>query len=394
LHVQANGAKNEMVPGVEDSDMNGRSAELMIILTCMSAALGGACDHQPGEDPTGTIETREAAIYNGVALNAAVINGWSLNGWSLNGWSLNGWSLNGWSLNGWSLNGVALDGTLFHGSQQLDGQEVARHGVDFIGSTLVLVHEDQQYNVRIDDIYNNPADPEGDVYFYRVSVQDPEDGTWSSLCVDAEGQPTEAIPLANHWDAVTGDRVDAPDTVTFACRGAVLAKCVEWGYRPWASAEVCQGKNCEVVSLADHHQACTRMARADYCGEGLPHTMDATPIDVIDRLNPTIQSEATKARKGWAVEAEWGPDGALCVGDSLRLHMLEALGHEVLPAPCLADLALPSCGNFSQKRGALLVNKFCEAWIDDPEKCEEEETVAPKPAIKAKLGPVKIKLKL
>jgi len=351
--------------------MNSRSGYLMSLL-CMSAVIGGACDHNSAEVPRGTIETREAAIYNGVALNAAVINGWSLNGWSLNGWSLNGWSLNGWSLNGWSLNGVALDGTLFKGTQQVGDQQIARSGLDFIGSTLYLVRDDQQYTLRIDDIHADPADPDGDVYFYRISVEDPEDGTWSSLCVDAEGEATEAIPLANHWDAVTGDRIDEEGTVTFACRGAVLAKCVEWGYRPWASVEECKGKNkkdCSTVSLVDHHQACTRMARADYCGEGLPHTMDATPIDILDDLNPSIQSEATKGIKGWAVEAEWGPDGAECVGDNLRMHMLEELGQEVLPADCLAALELPSCGNFSKKRGALLVNKYCEAWIDDPAKC-------------------------
>jgi hypothetical protein len=350
--------------------MNSRSGELMIIL-CMSAALGGACDPNSAA-PSEPTETRDAPIYNGVALNAAVINGWSLNGWSLNGWSLNGWSLNGWSLNGWSLNGVALDGTLFSGSQELDGKAVARVGLDFIGSTLTLIHDDQKYTLRIDDIRQDPSDPEGDVYFYRISVKDPEDGTWSSLCVDADGTATEAIPLANHWDAVTGDRIDEAGTVTFACRGAVLAKCVEWGYRPWASAERCSGANakeCSTISLADHHQACTRMARADYCGEGLPHTVDSTPIDILDALSPRIQSEGTKGLKGWATEAEWGPDGALCVGDSLRLHMLEELGHEVLPADCLPQLELPGCGDFAATRGALLVNKYCEAWIDDPKKC-------------------------
>jgi len=360
--------------------MNKRTGVLMTIL-CAYAALGGARGAQPSTDsaeaPDGRVETREAAIYNynGVELNAAVINGWSLNGWSLNGVSLNGWSLNGWSLNGWSLNGVALDGTLFSGDQQIDGQQVQRSGLDFIGSTLSLVHADEQYTLRIDDITIDPAHPGSDVYFYHISVEDPEDGTWSSLCLDGNGDPTAAIPLANHWDAVTGDRIDEAGTLTFACRGAVLAKCVEWGYRPWASAQACKpnDKKCKDVSLADHHQACTRMARADYCGEGLPHTMDNTPIDILDQLSPQIQSESTGGIAGWAVEAEWGPDGALCVGDSLRLHMLEELGKEVLPAPCLAALELPNCGNFSPSRGAKIVNKYCESWIADPAYCQAQE---------------------
>ncbi len=363
--------------------MNKRNGDLIVMMIlCASAAPGGAHD-APDSAATADrrAETREPAIYNynGVELNAAVINGWSLNGWSLNGWSLNGWSLNGWSLNGWSLNGVALDGTMFSGAQEIDGAEVYRSGLDFIGSTLLLVHEGEQYTLRIDDIHNDPAHPESDVYFYRISVEDPKNGSWSSLCLDSNGQPTEAIPLANHWDAVTGDRVDDPDTVTFACRGAVLAKCVEWGYRPWASATACKkgDKKCKDVSLADHHQACTRMARADYCGEGNPHTINDTPIDIFDHLSPQIQSESTAKNPGWGVEAEWGPDGALCVGDSLRLHMLEELGEEVLPADCLAKLELPGCGNFSPSRGAALVNKYCDAWMTDPDECAAIQNPGP-----------------
>ncbi len=338
--------------------MKRRSGYLTILL-CMSAALSGACDPNSADAPNEPIEAREAPIYNGLALNAAVINGWSLNGWSLNGWSLNGWSLNG----------VALDGTLFSGTQEIDGEQVARSGLDLIGSNLILVHDDQKYILRIDDIHQDPAAPEGDVYFYDISVEDPKDGTWSSLCLDAHGDPTAAIPIANHWDAVTGDRIDDPNTVTFACRGAVLAKCVEWGYRPWATAKSCKNKKCATISLADHHQACTRMARADYCGEGLPHTINDTPIDILDRLSPTIQDEASSGAEGWGVEAEWGPDGALCIGESLRLHMLEELGQEPLPAPCLAKLEAKNCGDFSPSRDALLVNKFCEDWMADPDNC-------------------------
>jgi hypothetical protein len=368
--------------------MNKRFGDLMMIL-CASAALGGVGDpngpdsaeepaeqptKQPTARPTSQAETRDTPIYhyNGVELNGAVINGWSLNGWSLNGWSLNGWSLNGWSLNGWSLNGVSLDGTLFKGTQKLDGQTVYRSGLDFIGSNLYMVHDDQQYTLRIDDIQSDPE--HNDVYFYRISVENPKDGTWSSLCLDSKGQPTEAIPLANHWDAVTGDRIDEEGTVTFACRGLVLAKCVEWGYRPWASATACKkgDKHCKSVTLADHHQACTRMARADYCGEGNPHTINDTPIDIIDHLSPQLQSESTAGIEGWAVEAEWGPDGALCVGESLRLHMLEELGKEVLPADCLAKLERPNCGNFSPIRDALLVNKYCESWMADPDYCAKK----------------------
>lgn len=37
-------------------------------------------------------------------------------------------------------------------------------------------------------------------------------------------------------------------------------------------------------SPRDYHQVCTRMVCADYCGNGIGHTQNSTPIDVYDRL--------------------------------------------------------------------------------------------------------------
>jgi len=48
------------------------------------------------------------------------------------------------------------------------------------------------------------------------------------------------------------------------------------GYKPW---KVVNGQ-----SLWAYHQACTRMMRADYCGDGRPHTREGTPIYIDDRL--------------------------------------------------------------------------------------------------------------
>lgn len=37
-----------------------------------------------------------------------------------------------------------------------------------------------------------------------------------------------------------------------------------------------------------HVQACTRMAMADYCGDGRSHTMEGTPIAIYDRAKPPV----------------------------------------------------------------------------------------------------------
>ena len=330
----------------------------------------GACvaDH---EDVAAEVYAR-TVLGNGVDLNSASMNGRTLNGFFMNGRTLNGRTLNAWSLNGRTLNGRTLNGTLFAGTQVVDGQVVTVSGTQMIGSLLTIRADGVDLTLRFDDIYKDPANPTGDVYFYDVSVHDAVAGTWTSLCADDEGQPLAAVPLQHYWNDVTGARVNDADAVTFACRGAVLAKCVEWGYRPWASATRCVNGTCTQVSLADHHQACTRMARADYCGDGTPHTFDATPIDLYDRLSAPVQAEATRYVSGWAIEAEWGPNGALCVGDELRLKMFDDLSINYDYPTCLDAIDdVSNCGNFSSSRGARLANRYCYKWMDDPSACEE-----------------------
>jgi len=245
-------------------------------------------------------------------------NGRSLNGRSLNGRSLNGRSLNGRSLNGVSWSGVQVQGALA-GATWLEGSVL--HGVDghghniprgdFVGAVLTGVLDDQStLALRIDSISPSPDDH--DTHFYAVSYA--TDAGWRPLCVDAGGGATTAIPLAGVWSyaegvAGGGARIDDPSAFTFACRGHALAKCVELGYQPWETLKVkVAGQHGKVsVSLVDHHQACTRLIRADYCGDGASHTVDGTLINVYDGLG--VQTDT----QGWPFEAEWRPDGARCV---------------------------------------------------------------------------------
>ncbi len=344
-----------------------------LVGACLIFAGVSACDADgaDGADDAelGAVSSRDG-VDNGIALNTAAFNGWSLNGWSLNGWSLNGWQLNGWQLNGWQLNGVNLSGSVFTGTKLVDGSSVAVQGVDFIGAQIDLTGPSETVTLRIDDVYKDPTKPTGDVYFHQLSVLDAGTGTWSSLCRDNLGQPAAAIVLSNAWNMTTGARTDSTDTVTIACRGAALAKCVEWGYRPWATATSCVGSVCTQITLKEHHQACTRMARADYCGTGKSHTFDGTPIDIFDRTSPLIQAEGTRDFKNWGIEAEWGPNGAVCVGDDLRLKMYDDLGITYTYPSCLDNLDdFSDCGNFAANRGAKLVNKYCYKWTDDLSEC-------------------------
>lgn len=126
--------------------------------------------------------------------------------------------------------------------------------------------------------------PEGQTYRYQLQVWNVEDGgSWEDLCgedliQDEAGDDFRgAIAVAGYWNQ-KGEHISDGDLITFACRMGVVNKCYRWGYQPWKFAT----KDRTCTTLWDYHQACARMARADYCGDGFSWTNDNTPIDLAD----------------------------------------------------------------------------------------------------------------
>lgn len=170
-------------------------------------------------------------------------------------------------------------------------------GSDLEGTILNIVSDrGKPLRLQISNVELDPADPGRETYLYTLLYQNPSDLKWHNLCQPDRNNMAKAIPLAGHWDR-TGKHINSKE-ITFACTSGVLAKCVRWGYKPWKTV---RGR-----SLQDFHQACTRMARADYCGNGNPHTKEGTPIDVYDILG--IQKQTIGSRM--VFEAAWRPDGA------------------------------------------------------------------------------------
>lgn len=188
-----------------------------------------------------------------------------------------------------------------------------------IGATLTSFDEQGRSQIlKITAAQPDPNDVAQEIYLYTVLYQHAE-GAWQPLCQpDAEGM-TKAIPLSGRWDQ-TGAHID-DGSITFACTNGALAKCVRWGYKPW--------KTVGGESLRDYHQACTRMVRADYCGDGISHTQNGIPIDVYDRLGIRKQSQES----GMTFEAAWGTDGAIQVN---RTRLPEAMTR--LQLDCLEKL--------------------------------------------------------
>jgi uncharacterized protein YjbI with pentapeptide repeats len=201
--------------------------------------------------------------------------------------SLQGMSLQGMSLQGRSLLGMSLQGTTLVGLLKNDVLQTT----DLTGSPTTL---------RIADVRTDWQDTSGEIKLYAVEARDAATGQWQNVCGADPWGERWAIPISGSWDA-TGKHVDDPNVFTFGCTSGVIAKCVRWGYKPW--------KTVDGASLAPYHQACTRMARADYCGDGTPHTQNGTMIDMYDIMG--IQKSESGA--DFLFEAAWTPEGAYCI---------------------------------------------------------------------------------
>lgn len=150
---------------------------------------------------------------------------------------------------------------------------------------------------RIDAVRADPEDTE--VILYDLSARDTQSGEWKPYCVPDVRGVTAGIFLAGSWDSHGVHLHD--DMFSVSCTSGVIGKCVRAGYKPWRTAP--DGK-----PMWDYHQACTRLMRADYCGDGTAHTRNGTPIEIIDRLGSTEEPDT-----GFVFEAGWTPGGASCV---------------------------------------------------------------------------------
>ncbi|UQA59432.1 ADYC domain-containing protein [Polyangium aurulentum] len=311
---------------------------LGLVLTMMAAWAGGCSPDERGFEEEETPEATRAALASG--------NGTSVNGTSVNGTSINGTSINGTSINGTSINGTTLNGTLLVGFS-LGGLMIK--GMAFVGTQMNAHLDDGSViKVRIDAI-DLTADPE--IFLYTVKYRDKADGKWKSICGnEPSGQPRRAIPLRGIWDyseatPTGGSHIDSSSLFTFACEGSTLAKCVNLGYKPWKVVTECKKPgSCHDVSLSEVHQACVRMVRADYCGDGMSHTTNGISINLWDSFK--IQKPKPGEPGQWVSEAEWSPGGAICI-DGYRFHEEAAKGYVELRCPERIDASFACFGGQS-----------------------------------------------
>lgn len=249
-----------------------------------------------------------------------------LNSWGSNSWGSNSWGQNGTALGWVVLNHLAFDpAAAAHGrapnelvAPAADGSLVGADAL--VGATLSGVLADGRVLDLV--VASFARSDDGKLAYYTLTQ------AGANICDDG-GQ---GLFLPGVWDA-TGARHDslrAGDeevSVTFSCTTGVIGKCVRWGYAPW-----------DVGS--DLHQTCTRLARADYCGNGISYTKTGTLIDYFD-------TQGSQKPVGlYPFEAGWGPDGAVCVSHT-RYDARTADGTSVLPS-CWSQL--PRCSTFVEAR--------------------------------------------
>ena len=238
------------------------------------------------------------------------------------GTNMQGTNMQGTNMQGFRLDGATLSSHHLSNVRVENGELVAeRNHHTLRGAGLVGAHFDAQaenpttsppttivveYRITAVEAENPAYDPTGtgNTFLYTLEQRVQDNGSWQPACsADSDGRRV-AIPLAATWNA-HGDRVEDATLFTFACTTGVIAKCYRWGYRPWASG---------YGDLATMHWTCTRLARADYCGNGVPHTQDGTWVNVWDTLPSPgpIQSHGSTPL-GMVFEAGWSTDGAVCL---------------------------------------------------------------------------------
>jgi hypothetical protein len=252
----------------------------------------------------------------------------SLNGVSLSGTSLAGNSVSGTSLTGLAITGVNVNGTSGTGP----GPVIAKSstaapwsGAQLVGSTWnATTSSSSSIKLRIDAATAGTG-ANADLWFYTVSYQ--TSSGWSPLCgLDAANHPVQAVAVAGVWGPQGGDAAEyspSASQFTVACRAKTIAKCIELGYKTYDG-------------YANQLQACVRLLRADYCGDGTPHTVDGTTLNLYD--NAGVQSDT----QAWQPEAEWGPDGAICINSNASPRYL--LVSPTAPS-CAPRLMSATCGS-------------------------------------------------
>ncbi|HSN97859.1 MAG TPA: ADYC domain-containing protein, partial [Candidatus Nanopelagicales bacterium] len=161
---------------------------------------------------------------------------------------------------------------------------------------------------------------------YRLEILWPPAGSsaqsWTSRYTSGYAVAVEGV-----WNDRNGEHRSSDEVITLTGDDTAVGKCYQhFRYRPWDTGDPASPR-----PMPELHDACVRMVRADYCGDGASATEEGTEVDVWDTAN--VNTKAPD-RPGLLFEAAWTSKGAICL-DHLRHPGRKP------PPPCAS--ALPAC---------------------------------------------------
>jgi len=252
---------------------------------------------------------------------------------------------------------IAVEGTVLK-ITLTDGRVLA--SPDLIGASLLVDQGDRLRRVRLDGIERDPGDTRRDVapadviWLHSFAVE-ASDGLWGPLCDSGPDSRRQAMPVMGRFSSANG-RFGAGGTGSFelACSAGAMGKCIRFGYHPWQTRDLVSHRDgASVPAYLDLYNACIRMVRADYGGDGTATTKNGMLIDLYD--DHDIQAPDGDHRMEF--EAGWTQDGAVCVNHP-RVKQDIALGDIAARWPRLAGSNGPSCTEATARSlGALLFNR-------------------------------------
>lgn len=239
-----------------------------------------------------------------------------------------------WSVRQWQLEARDTDG-----SSRPDGP---------VGAQIVTRDSNgKTVRVRIDGMGPDPQSPRGPLTLYEVSRLDEASGQWEPYCAPGPDGLARALALPGRWRADHRAFVESPEEFTLTCTSGANGKCARMGYLPGMMASNGQ-------PLTPHFEACVRMMRADYCGDGRPNTVPGVPVEPLDRWG----RQPSWNDPSQTFEAAWAPHGAVCVHRARDPNAV-SLADVVERCPRLADRVGESCDESAllDVPGVLLLNR-------------------------------------
>jgi hypothetical protein len=206
---------------------------------------------------------------------------------------------------------VEVDGTAFKVTLT-DGRVL--HSPDLVGATLAIATNNSIMRVRIDAVERDPDAVNGPVWLHTFSTQT-RSGTWENPCVPGPDGRRQGFPLGGRPSA-DGTMEPAPNVFELVCTAGGRGKCVRFGYQPWAND-----------GLRGMFNACVRLLRADYCGNGVGTTRNGTLVNIYDDLGIQKAEDVPNLE----FEAGWGANGAVCVR---HVRIKDNISPQALVAAC------------------------------------------------------------